>query len=79
MSFKKDNYMILNGEHSWDDLCNQLRNQQACNSYNHIYIMGGLYFIRVLMMLNQKIPIQQVCGFLRSSYWWKLGNTKINE
>ena len=34
----KKNYSALNSEHSWEDLCIQLRNQQACTSDNQQWI-----------------------------------------
>jgi hypothetical protein len=39
---------ILNGEHNWEDLCIQLRNQQICIFVNHNRIMGGPIFALIL-------------------------------
>ena len=35
MSSNINNYSTLNGEHNWELLCIQLRNQQTCTSNKH--------------------------------------------
>ena len=35
------NHSTLNSEHTQEDFCTQLRNQQTCTSLNHNQIKGG--------------------------------------
>ena len=44
MSSNIHNYCTFNGEHNWEDLCNQLRIQKTYTPDNHNYIKGGPIF-----------------------------------
>ena len=44
MSSNFMNYLTLNREHDWVDLCIRLSSQQACTSNDHEEIVGGLLF-----------------------------------
>ena len=48
------NYLTLNSEHTWEDLCFYLRNQQTCTSTNHNWIKRAPIFNPIFMILNHR-------------------------